>query len=142
VTINYFLLGVYSGLRFSDWQRFSYDGFIQGDRIILGAKKNGEIIGMKMHDKLKAVVERLRTMPAIYSEPKTNEYLKGIATLAGINKNITCHVSRHTYCTHCLRLGIQDDVIAQTMGITLKTLQIYKHLLDSEVDSEIGKWNS
>lgn len=141
VTINYFLLGAYSGLRFSDWQRFNYEGFIQGERIILGAKKNGEIIGMKMHDKLKAVVERLRTLPPIYSEPTTNDYLKSIATLASIKKILTTHVARHSYATHSLRLKIPDDVIAHTMGVTLKTLQIYKHLLNSSVDEELEKWN-
>lgn len=67
IVINYFLLGCYSGLRYSDWQRFSYDGFVQKDRIILGTKKTGEIISLNMHKRLKKVVERLKKLPPIFS---------------------------------------------------------------------------
>lgn len=139
--INYFLLGCYSALRVSDWKRFNYKGFVSGDRLMLRAQKNGEIISIQMHDKLKAVVERIKDTPLLYSEQKINFYLKGIATLAGITKELTCHVSRHSFCCHCLKLGMNDNVIARAMGISVKTLSVYKHLINTEVDSELQKWN-
>lgn len=140
VTINYFLLGFFSGIRFGDWSRFN-PGFVQGDRLLLRTTKTGEIVSVKMHRRLKEIVERLKDLPPIYSEPKTNFYLKGIAKMAGIKKNLTTHVARHSYCTHCLRLKIPDSVIAKSMGISLKTLNVYRHLLDSSVDEEMEKWN-
>ncbi len=142
VTGHYFLLGFYSGLRYSDWARFN-EGFVQGSRLLLGTKKTGEIISMEMHERLKRVVEKVLTLPPIYSEHVTNSFLKTLAVIAGISKNLTTHVARHSYATHCLRKKVPDDVIAQTMGITKKTLQIYKHLLDSSVDEEmIRAWDT
>lgn len=140
-TIKYFLLGAFSSLRFGDWRKFNYEGFVQGDRLVVRTTKTGEIVSVKMHQKLREAVERLKDAPPIYSEPKTNYYLKAVAKLAGINKNITTHVSRHSYCTHCLRLNISESIIARTMGINTKTLQTYKHLMDSTVDEELQKWN-
>lgn len=141
VTINYFLLSCYSGLRYSDLKRFTYDGFIQGDRLMLRTTKTGEMVSMKMHDRLKEIVERLRDLPPIFSEQKFNFYLKGVAKAAKINKVLTSHCGRHSFSCHCLRLKIPDSVIAKSMGITLKTLSVYRHLLDSSVDEEMEKWN-
>jgi len=134
-------LGCYSGLRYSDWNRFNYEEFIQGDRLIFRAKKNRAAVTILMHDKLKEVVQRLRNLPAVYTEQKTNFYLKSIAVLAGINKNLTTHVARHTFATNCLRLKYPDNYIAQAMGITKETLEVYKHLINPELDVEMLKWN-
>lgn len=141
IVINYFLLGCYSSLRYSDLEMFNYDNFVQGNRLILRATKNGEIISMEINNRLRSVLERLKSLPKVYSEQKCNEYLKSVAKLAGIKKHITTHVARHSFCTHCLRLKVDDRTIAKRMGITLKTLETYKHLLDADVDEEMRVWD-
>lgn len=140
-TLNYFLLGCYSGLRFSDWERFNYKGYIQGDRILLRAKKNGELISLQMHQKLKEVVERLKDSPPVRSEQETNRLLKGLAVMAGINKPVTCHVSRHSFAVRCAELDIPPSVTAELMGITLKTVMVYYRITNRKIDQEFAKWD-
>lgn len=142
-TAYYFLLGCYSSLRFSDWSRFKqhYDKFVQGNRFVLWTKKNKEIIGIEMHDKLKRIVEKIKELPPPLSYGDTSEWLMVLANAAGINKHITTHVARHSYCTRCLLLRIPDHIICHTMGITQDTLEVYKHLVHSDADEEMKKWN-
>lgn len=143
VTVHYFLLGVYSGLRLSDWMRFkgNYDTFIQGDRFVLLAQKNDAIGGVRMHDKLKIIVGRLKDMPPAFGEKTSNKHLKLIAKIAGIKKHLTTHVARHTYATNSAILEMPDSVICHNMGISKRTLEIYKHLTSPFVDKHTQKWN-
>lgn len=141
LVINYFLLGCYSGLRFSDWYRFNYDGFIQGDRIILGTKKTGEIISLQMHRRLKEVVERIRHLPKIISADKTRDYLVGIGNMAKIKKHITTHVARHSFAVRCAEMDIPPVVTAELMGISLREVMVYYQLTNRKIDAEFAKWD-
>jgi site-specific recombinase XerD len=136
----YLLLGCYSGLRFSDWQRFS-PSFVQGDRLILRAKKNGELVSLQMHSRLKRVVDMLLKLPPIMSEGKTNYYLKAVARVAGIMKNVSTHIGRHSFAVRCAELGISIETTSELMGITIKTCAIYYKITDRKVDEEFGKWD-
>lgn len=55
-------------------------------------------------------------MPTV-SNQKTNAYLKEIADVCGIQKNLTFHVSRRTFATTVAALnGIPIEHIAKMMG--------------------------
>jgi integrase/recombinase XerD len=142
IAAYYFLLGCYSGLRFSDWQRFDYEGFIQGNMLITRAKKNGELVSLLIHPRLQSVLDKIRTLPPIHSEAKTNEYLKGLAKIADITKNLTTHVARHSFAVRCAELGIPKETTADLMGITEKTCGIYYKVTDRKRNDEMAKWNS
>ena len=45
-----------------------------------------------------------------------NSYLKEIADLCGIRKNLTTHTARHSYATLCLSMGVPIETIRQTLG--------------------------
>jgi site-specific recombinase XerD len=45
-----------------------------------------------------------------------NRELKEIASIQGINKNITSYVARHSYATIMKYKGIRTDVISESMG--------------------------
>ena len=55
----------------------------------------------KYEDRLKKEINP-KLLP-IYCNQKTNQYLKQIAKLAGIQKNLSFHVARHTFylCYYC-----------------------------------------
>lgn len=141
ITINYFLLGCYSGLRYSDWARFNYDGFVRGGRLILRAKKNGEIISMKIHSRLGVILEKLKTLPPCFSGNETRVHLESIAKLAGIKKNITTHTGRHTFGTQCAEKDISIETTAALMGIDIRTAKVYYKITGRKLDADIDKWD-
>lgn len=137
----YFLLGCYSGLRVSDWIRFN-PAFIRGDRLILRAKKNGKLISLQMHDKLREIVQVVLQLGSCPVEQVVNRSLKAIATQAGIDgKVVTCHVARHTFAVRCAELGISPEVTAELMGISKRTVMVYYKITDRRIDQEFAKFN-
>ena len=62
--------------------------------------------------------------------------------VAGINKHISFHCSRHTFATNCLNLGIKMPVIRDLLGHKdLKTTAIYVKVADPLKNIEMEKWN-
>jgi site-specific recombinase XerD len=64
-----------------------------------------------------------------------NTYLKDVAEKAGVNKNITFHMARHTFATViALSNGIPIEYIQSMLGHTeLSTTQGYAKILDSKL---------
>jgi site-specific recombinase XerD len=70
-------------------------------------------------------------MPSI---TKYNYYLKQVAGYAGVKKNVTSHVGRHTYACLCLAAGVRIEAVQRTLGHTdIRTTQIYAKLVDQDV---------
>jgi site-specific recombinase XerD len=137
----YFLFGCYCGLRYSDWRRFTPEGFIQGDMLITRAQKNGELVSLQIHPRLQKIIDKITELPPVNSEGNTNESLKALAKIAGITKTITTHVARHSFAVRCAELGIPKETTADLMGITEKTCSIYYKVTDRKRNDEMKKWN-
>jgi len=142
VAAHYFLLGSYAGLRQSDWMRFNHASFIRGDKIILRAKKNGELVSFVMHERLKRIVEKLKNLPPCPPLQVTNNHLKAIAKIAGIEKNISSHAARHSFAVRCAELGISIETCSELMGITVKSCGYYYKVTNKKIDKEVLKWNA
>ena len=73
------------------------------------------------------------------SNTNVNGYLKEIADLTGITKNLTWYVSRHTFATTvALANNIPLEVIAKIMGHKRITqTQHYARILDKSVEKEM-----
>ena len=71
---------------------------------------------------------------------KSNAYLKEIADVCGINKNLTTHLARHTFATTVtLSKGISISTVSKMLGHrSLKTTQIYAKVLDSKIADEMS----
>lgn len=75
----------------------------------------------------------------ILSNQKYNSYLKQIATLCNINKNLTTHIARKTFCCTLLNRGVQINTVAKCAGhkdIKI-TRSYYATLRESTVIKEI-----
>lgn len=75
----------------------------------------------------------------VLSNQKMNAYIKEIANLAGINKNLTFHLARHTFATTVtLTNGVPIESVSKMLGHTnLKTTQHYAKILDMKVSNDM-----
>jgi integrase len=65
---------------------------------------------------------------------RTNEDLREIAKLAGINTKITTYVARHSFATVMKKSGIPTAIISEAMGHdSEKTTQIYLDNFDNDI---------
>ncbi len=73
------------------------------------------------------------------SNQKMNAYLKEVADLCGINKEMTTHMARHTFATTVtLSNGIPIESVSKMLGHRkLQSTQIYAKVLDNKVANEM-----
>lgn len=75
----------------------------------------------------------------IKSNQKTNEYLKEIADLCNIKKNVTFRVSRHTFATLAISNGVSIEAVSKMLGHTnVKTTQIYAQVTNTKISKEMA----
>lgn len=76
----------------------------------------------------------------VLSNQKTNAYLKEIANLCGINKNLTFHLARHTFATTVtLSNGVPIESVSKMLGhSTIRATQHYAKILDKKVSEDMN----
>ena len=79
-----------------------------------------------------------RLLP-VKSNQNMNAYLKEIADLCEIEKNITMHIARHTFATTVtLANGVPIESVSKMLGHTkITTTQIYAKVLDDKISSDM-----
>ena len=79
------------------------------------------------------------TVFPIISNQKVNSYLKEIADLCGIKKNLTFHIARHTFATTItLSNGVPIETVSKMLGHTkIATTQIYARVLEKKVSDDM-----
>ncbi len=137
----YFLLGVYTGIRVSDWQKFDVDKVVKDNRVLLRATKNKEWVTMPITEGLRRNFKRMKKTPLTITEPTLNEKIKLVAKDKKIKKHITTHTARHTFAiTLCAERGISCETCAELMGITVKTcIENYYKVTNRKIDAETLK---
>lgn len=80
-----------------------------------------------------------RVFPVL-SNQKMNGYLKEIADLCAINKEITYHIARHTFATTVTLLnGVPIESVSKMLGHTnIQTTQHYAKILDIKVGADMA----
>mgnify|MGYP002543391073 FL=1 len=75
----------------------------------------------------------------VISNQKMNDYLKEIAVLCGIDKNITFHLARHTFATTVtLANGVPIESVSKMLGHTdIRTTQIYAKVIDTKLSNDM-----
>jgi len=119
------------------------NSWIKTNRQKTGTKANVPLLqpALKIIEKYKSNGTTL--IPSI-SNQKMNAYLKEIADMVGLNKNLTRYVARHTFATTVtLGNGIKIDDVSFMMGYTtIKQTQHYAKVLDSNVAEDMKKLNN
>lgn len=69
---------------------------------------------------------------------KTNAYLKEIADLCAIKKNLMFHLARHTFATMSLSKGVPMESVSKMLGHTnIKTTQIYARITNKKIEHDM-----
>lgn len=94
-------------------------------------------IPQKILDKYSKNDNKGKLLP-LPSNQKMNAYLKEIADVCGIEKNLTCHVARHTFATLTLTLGASIETVSKMLGHSnITTTQIYAKITSRKVSREM-----
>lgn len=89
-----FLVGCWTGLRFSDWNKIKPENIKMG-LITLKQGKTGQPVVIPIHPTVKAILDKYNgNLPAPISNQKFNNYLKEVAKLADFKEGITKHITR------------------------------------------------
>jgi integrase len=75
----------------------------------------------------------------VLTNQKMNAYLKEIADICGINKNLTFQIARHTFATTItLNNGVPIETVSKMLGHkSLHQTQHYAKILDGKVSSDM-----
>lgn len=75
----------------------------------------------------------------VMSNQKLNAYLKEIADMCHIEKNLTFHVARHTFATTVtLQNGVSIESVSRMMGHSnIKTTQHYARIVDKKIANDM-----
>ena len=81
-----------------------------------------------------------KLMPTL-SNQRLNSYLKELADVCGIKKNLTFHMARHTFATTVtLSNGVPIETVSKLLGHTkLATTQIYARVVEKKVSEDMKK---
>ena len=147
-----FVFCCYTGLAYSDVKQLKKEHIvigINGDRWIkMPRKKTKAMSSIPLLPPAEEIIEKYSEHPyvldrkgvlPVLTNQKSNAYLKEIADVCGITKNLTTHLARHTFATTVtLSNGVSIATVSKMLGHrSLKTTQIYAKVLDSKIAVEM-----
>ena len=140
-TLDAFLFSCFCGLRISDIEKLTW-GQIKtqtdcGQQIELTQVKTKRILYLPLSANALSFLPERNGAPdsgIVFNMPERNivaRYLRRFSARAGINKNITFHVARHTFATLELAFGADLYTVSKLLGHTnITTTQIYAKIVD------------
>ncbi len=143
-----FVFSCYTGISYIDLMLLTNKSLVLGmDKtiwIVTQRQKTRNSVKIPLLAKALIIIERYKhdkrsmindTLFPMISNQKMNAYLKEIAMLAGIEKNLTFHMARHTFATTVtLTNGVPIETISKMLGHSkLTTTQLYAKVLEKKV---------
>jgi site-specific recombinase XerD len=149
-----FLFSCYSGLTYVDVTNLTMDNIrrgIDGNFWIITQRKKTKVpSNVPLLPIPEQLIEKYKLSPGKKSEnnifpnlsnQKLNAYLKELADLASIDKNLTFHMARHTFATTItLANGVPIESISSMLGHkNIRTTQIYSKVVNEKVSRDMKK---
>lgn len=147
-----FIFQIYTGLSFSDMAELNTDkieiGINGGRWITLNRKKTGTRSSIPLLPRAEEILEKYKVdaksvikgkILPIISNQRMNGYLKELADLCEINKNLTSHIARHTFATTVtLTQGVPIETVSKMLGHSnLRTTGIYAKVVDRKIADDM-----
>jgi len=138
-----FVFQIFTGLAYVDLMNFSIEDIseIDGFKVIRSSRtKTDESFISLFLPEAKTIIEKYNYKLPRISNQKYNDYLKLLGAGAGINKNLTSHVARHTYATYLLNKGVPIETVSRAMGHSnIKMTEHYARMLGKKVVDDMKK---
>ena len=148
-----FIFSCYTGLSYTDVMQLTEDNIvigIDGNKWIMTKRQKtdtrvripilfkAEELIIKYQGHEKSLVTG--TVFPVISNQKMNTYLKEIAMICGISKNMTFHMARHTFATTVtLSNGVPIETVSKLLGHSkIATTQIYARVLEHKVSDDMN----
>lgn len=95
-------------------------------------------------EKYKSVAECTGKLLPVLCNQRMNSYLKEIADVCGIQKNLSTHVARYSYATSiCLANDVSMENVAKMLGhVDTNVTKHYARVLDQNIFKDTQKINS
>lgn len=147
-----FLFSCYTGLAYIDVKKLTPSNIVIGidgkHWIHTHRTKTQTPSNIPLLPPAKAIIEKYKSHPLVFnrevllpvsSNQKMNAYLKEIAVLCEIRKELTFHVARHTFATTVTLLNdVPIESVSKMLGHTnIRTTQHYAKILDRKVSSDM-----
>ena len=147
-----FIFCVYTGLAFIDVYNLRPEHISEDSngnlRIVKPREKTNNLCNIPLLSIPKQILEKYKDNPycmdkgtllPVPCNQKMNSYLKEIADLCGIKKNLTFHLARHTFATTTtLSKGVPIETVSKMQGHTnIETTQIYARITNSKIGSDM-----
>lgn len=147
-----FIFSCYTGLAYADVQKLKRSeisiGIDGGKWIFANRKKTNSLSRIPLLPKAIEILNHYSEHPQclltdkvlpVLSNQKMNSYLKEIADLCGICKNLTYHIARHTFATTItLSNGVPIETVSKMLGHkNLRTTQHYAKILDHKISQDM-----
>lgn len=148
VVRDVFIFAAFTGLAFIDVQQLSPEHIVKDNNENLWIRKPRQktknMCNIPLLDIPLEILRKYADYPAckkkgvllpVPCNQKMNSYLKEIADLCLIKKNLTTHTARHSYATSvCLANGVSIENVAKMLGHSnIKMTQHYARVLDSSI---------
>ncbi|MDG1805911.1 site-specific integrase [Flavicella sp.] len=149
---DFFLFSCFTGLAYVDVKKLKHNDIvigIDGEKWIdISRKKTATKSRVPLLTIPKIIIDKYKDHPLVVnndmvlpmlSNQKMNSYLKEISDVAGINKNLTYHLARHTFATTVtLSNGVPMESVSKMLGHkSIKTTQHYAKVLDVKVSNDM-----
>jgi site-specific recombinase XerD len=147
-----FVFSCFTGLAYVDVKQLTLDNIsigIDGDKwIFKNRQKTDTTSKIPLLPTAQEIINKYSEHPVcknekkllpILSNQKMNAYLKEIADVCEINKDLTFHIARHTFATTVtLSNGVPIETVSKMLGHTnLKTTQHYAKILDKKISEDM-----
>ncbi|GHE29135.1 site-specific integrase [Sphingobacterium griseoflavum] len=149
-----FVFCCYTGLSYADVSKLNHSDVARGVDgklwILTTREKTETSSNIPLLAAPLRIIDRYRDYPPsaaknlllpVLSNQKMNSYLKEIADLCAVDKEITFHMSRHTFATTVtLANNVPIETVSKMLGHTdIKTTQHYAKLLDTRVAHDMSQ---
>jgi site-specific recombinase XerD len=150
VTRDMFVFSCFTGLAYIDLFHLTYRQMVKAEDgtmwLNVARQKTGSIsriplldVPLQLIEKYKGAGSGERVFP-MKSAGIMNGQLKKIAKHCGIERNLTFHMSRHTFATEtCISQGVPIETVSRMMGHQkLSTTQIYAKVTQKKVEEDMN----